>query len=156
MSERIAEIHELSKGSPDRFGYSWDHYADLLPEHEEQFLRLTSLDKSFWKGVRFLDAGCGIGRNSYWPMTYGALGGLAVDVDDRTLRNARKNLARFPGMEVRVAEDGEVLVRGPLVMAGYYKDPELTMATIDAEGWLATGDKGGSVRLWPYSTLRKL
>jgi len=48
----------------------------------------------------------------------------------------------FPGMEVRVAEDGEVLVRGPLVMAGYYKDPELTMATIDAEGWLHTGDIG--------------
>jgi long-chain acyl-CoA synthetase len=48
----------------------------------------------------------------------------------------------FPGMEVRVAEDGEVLVRGPLVMAGYYKDPELTMATIDADGWLQTGDIG--------------
>jgi SAM-dependent methyltransferase len=37
----------------------------------------------------------------YWPMTYGARGGLAVDVDDRTLLRARKNLARFPGMEVR-------------------------------------------------------
>lgn len=48
----------------------------------------------------------------------------------------------FPGVEVRVAGDGEVLVRGPIVMAGYYKDPDLTMATIDADGWLHTGDIG--------------
>jgi SAM-dependent methyltransferase len=73
----------------------------LRPEYEEQFRRWTAhLRPEDWKGRRFLDVGCGMGRNSYWPMTYGAAGGVAVDVDDRALQAARQTLSPFPSVAV--------------------------------------------------------
>ena len=58
----------------------------------------------------------------------------------------------IPGVEVRLAEDGEILTRGPHVFLGYFRDPDLTAQTIDPEGWLRTGDVGA----WDGGYLRIL
>ncbi|MFO1395574.1 MAG: AMP-binding protein [Burkholderiales bacterium] len=47
-----------------------------------------------------------------------------------------------PGMEVKIADSGEVLVRGPTILKEYYKRPDATAESIDAEGYLHTGDAG--------------
>ena len=63
----------------------------------------------------------------------------ANTVDDNAIGTVGKP---FDHVEVRIGPADEIMVRGPNVMKGYYRDPEATAHIIDADGWLHTGDQG--------------
>ena len=87
--------------SEKRFGYEWNKYSFMNSVYEGQFkgwiYPLTSGD---FKGKIVLDAGCGMGRNSYWPLNWGAEKVVSFDYDKRSVEAARKVLSKFSNSEV--------------------------------------------------------
>jgi long-subunit acyl-CoA synthetase (AMP-forming) len=84
-------------------------------------------------------AALGIPICEVWGMS--ELASIATLVPQDDLRFGTVGRA-IPGVEIKLADDGEVLVRGGTVMAGYRNQPEKTAETIGADGWLRTGDIG--------------
>ncbi|MGE3147538.1 MAG: class I SAM-dependent methyltransferase [Pseudorhodoplanes sp.] len=139
-------------GSPERFGYSWDEYSELLDVHRRQFEGWTAaLPADAWRGNSFLDVGCGMGRNSFWAMQSGAAGGLAIDVDERTLAAARRTLSPHPAVEVRRQSVYELPERARFDIAfsigvvHHLEDPDAALAAMTN-----AVKPGGRVLVWLY------
>jgi long-chain acyl-CoA synthetase len=73
-----------------------------------------------------------------WGMTETSTAATIATPDDFKFGTIGKP---FPGCEVRIADDGEILAKGPNIFQGYYKNPEATAETL-VDGWLHTGDLG--------------
>jgi len=141
------------KGSPDRFGYEWDKYCEILPIYQEQFDRWTGvlIKKSDWKGKSFLDVGCGIGRNSFWPLTYGASDALCIDVDKRTLECANNNLKQFNNVKVvnrsayKIDKKDKFDIAFSIGVIHHLENPKLAL-----ENMVKAVKSGGYVLIWVY------
>src|SRR5437660_948022 len=84
-------------------------------------------------------AALGVPLYEVWGMSELTGPATAVPIDDHRAPSIGKPL---PGVEVRLGDDGEILVRGGNVMVGYYREPAKTADTIDKDGWVHSGDIG--------------
>src|SRR5215208_1810249 len=87
--------------------------------------------------LRFFDA-AGVLVVEGWGMTETSTAATAATPEDFKFGTVGRP---FPGCEIKIADDGEILVRGPNIFQGYYKNPEATAETL-VDGWLHTGDIG--------------
>lgn len=140
------------RGSPDRFGYSWSLFPEILPAHREQFMRWTAaLPRENWSGAFFLDAGCGIGRNTYWAMIEGAAGGVAFDIDERSLEAARQNLKSHVSIDVRsqsiyqIPEENCFDIVFSIGVIHHLNEPETALRQM-----VRAAKPGGHVLIWVY------
>ena len=118
-----------------------------LPEQAKAAVRAkTGLDQTGWRitaaapistEVMQYFAALGLELNEGWGMSESSCFGTLNPPDQIRQGTVGKPL---PGVEIVIADDGEMLVRAPLVMKGYRGDPEKTAEAIDADGWLHTGD----------------
>ena len=151
----LAELHPTAFGAVPRVweklkaGLETAGLSDpsRLPDSAKAAVRARiGLDQAGWcisgaapiatDVLRYFDS-LGLPLNEGWGMSELSCFATMSPRDDIRIGTVGKAL---PGVQLRVLEDGELLVRAPLVMKGYRGDPVRTAEALDAEGWLHSGD----------------
>ncbi len=105
------------------------------PEHQLAMVGAAPVAKEL---LEFFEA-CGVRVLEGYGMTESC---AAATLNTRTATRFGTVGKPLPDSEIGIAEDGEILMRGPHVFKGYYHDPEATEETLTPEGWLRSGDLG--------------
>lgn len=140
-------------GTEQDFGFEWAIYREIIPLHKRQFLAwISPIELSFFKGKRFLDAGCGIGRNSLWALEAGAASGYAFDFDRRTVEVAKDNLKGYSNCQVGfesiydLSRKNEFDVAFCIGVLQHLRDPKLAVKMLTE-----SLRPGGTLILWVYA-----
>jgi 2-polyprenyl-3-methyl-5-hydroxy-6-metoxy-1,4-benzoquinol methylase len=91
-----------SLDTSQRFGFQWDRRRELYPHYRDQFLHwIQPLDPEAFRDKDVLDAGCGMGRNTWWAAQLGARSITAIDQSELAVASAREVVGSLPGVAVR-------------------------------------------------------
>jgi len=139
--------------SEDRFGFEWQKYCQIDPNYEIHFEQwFYPLTKKDFLGKKVLDAGCGMGRNSYWAKKWGADYVVAFDYDKRSVEAAKDNLKEFNNVKVgfksiyEIDWENEFDIVFSVGVIHHLEDPQKAIKNL-----IQTLKPGGTILLHVYS-----
>ena len=139
--------------SSERFGYEWDTYADMTAEYENQFRNwIHPLTEADFRGKSLLDAGCGMGRNSYWPLMLGTKEVTAFDLDPRTVARAKETLKKFSNATIiqksiyEIDWQNQFDIAMSIGVIHHLEDPKKALSNM-----IRSLKSGGTLLIWVYS-----
>lgn len=139
--------------SEERFGFEWNKYSKLDPNYEKQFKSwVYPLKADDFKNKEVLDAGCGMGRNSFWSLKWGVKKLVAFDFDERSVACAKKNLSQFSNAEVlfkniyEIDWQNQFDVVFSIGVIHHLENPRLAIAKL-----AQAVRPGGIILIWVYS-----
>jgi SAM-dependent methyltransferase len=150
------DLIEQQQRTAAAFAFEWQHFAEMHPEYEAQFLDwIHPINQDFFRGKRVLDAGCGTGRHAYFAAQYGASEVVGLDLSE-AVETARRVLSPLENAEVVQGD----LLRPPLRTAAegggfdlVYSIGVLHHLTEPYEGFrslLRLVRPGGTIAVWVY------